>query len=73
MKTLITFLLLFTLVSTSPIHAQVEGAATVNTSNLGKDNEWQNWIFAISAMVTAAVGVLVVSLNQGSPAPDTPH
>lgn len=31
-----------------------------------KPTEWQNWIFAGSALLTAAIGVLVVSLDNGS-------
>lgn len=31
-----------------------------------KPSEWQNWIFAGSALLTAAIGVLVVSLDNGS-------
>jgi hypothetical protein len=33
------------------------------------DTQWQNWVFAATALVTAAAGVYVVSLNDGKDAP----
>ena len=62
-------LILFTLIMASSAMAQ-EGGAAVNSRNMGKNNEWQNWIFAASAMVAAAAGVLIVSMDQGSSVPE---
>lgn len=65
MKTLTTLLTLIALLSGSGLHAQT-GSAAASSRNVAKGNTWQNWVFAGSALVTAAVGVFVVSMNSGS-------
>ncbi len=52
------------LLSGSALHAQTGGGAA-SSSTTAKGNNWQNWAFAGSAIVTAAIGVFVVTMNNG--------
>lgn len=65
MKKITSLLTLIALVSGSGLHAQT-GTAAANSSSVAKGNNWQNWVFATSALVTAAVSIFVVSMNSGS-------
>ena len=47
------------------MQAQETGAAAVDYAELTKSH-WQNWVFAGSALVTAAIGVVIVSTNTGN-------
>jgi|GEM_PF-2665837 len=61
------FLLLVFFFSIQDISAQdTIGEAAVASQKTSSSNEWQNWVFASSALVAAAVGVVIVSLNSGS-------
>lgn len=52
------------LLSGSALQAQTGGGAA-SSSTTAKGNNWQNWAFAGSAIVTAAIGVFVVTMNNG--------
>ena len=35
-----------------------------------QESNWRNWVFAASALVTATIGVVIISLNTGNTVPD---
>ena len=35
-----------------------------------QESNWRNWVFAASALVTATIGVVIISLNRGNTTPD---
>ncbi len=49
-----------------PLQAQETGAAAASARN-ASTSQWQNWVFASSAMVTAAAGIVLLALDNGSP------
>ncbi len=53
------------LFSASGLFSQETGIGAENSTYAGKSSSWQNWVFAGSALVTATVGVVVISLNTG--------
>lgn len=60
-------LFLFALfVMTSELCAQETGAAAADSAQATQSSNWQNWVFASSALVTATVGVVIISLNSGT-------
>ncbi len=60
-------LYLFTLIATmSGLFAQETGAAAADSAEATKSSNWQNWVFAGSALVSATVGVVIISLNSGT-------
>lgn len=64
MKKLISIFVLTALLSGN-LQAQQTGAGASTSSNAGLGNNWQNWAFAGSAMVTAACAIFVVSMHNG--------
>jgi hypothetical protein len=60
--------ILITLVASLPFSAQAQetGSASSDAAEQIKQSNWQNWVFAGTAVVTITVCMLVVSLNQGS-------
>lgn len=48
---------------------QETGTAAAKSSQKGRSTSWQNWVFAGTALVLAAVGVFVVSTNSGENSP----
>lgn len=65
MKKIIFLCVLCFLFSSSDLSAQETGAAAASSTEVSKSSHWQNWVFAGSALVTAAVGVVIISLNTG--------
>lgn len=61
----LSFLTIFFLCSVSGLWAQETGAAAASSAQATTGN-WQNWVFAGSALVTAVVGVVIISTNTGS-------
>ena len=62
----------FTILSTfvmllmnADLEAQATGEASVATVKTAKENHWQNWTFAGSAVLTAATAIFIVSMNDG--------
>ncbi len=52
--------------TTSGLIAQETGAAAGDSIQAAQSSNWQNWVFAGSALVTATVGVVIISLNSGT-------
>lgn len=48
------------------LSAQETGEAAVNSASIASSNNWQNWAFAGTAIVTASVGVFLVTLDSGA-------
>jgi hypothetical protein len=61
------FFTVFLFFSMSRLYAEEtgEGAAAASASASSRSN-WQNWVFAGSALVTVVVGVVIVSTNTGT-------
>jgi hypothetical protein len=55
-----------TVVSDKPIAAT--GSTAAVSSQTGRQTSWQNWVFAGAALVIAAVGIAIVSINKGEEA-----
>lgn len=55
------------------LEAQTSGDVAVQTAKEAQSNDWQNWVFAGSLLLTAASGILVVSLHTGSSSSSTTH
>lgn len=68
MKVIRMFLVGFLLLGSQSISAEETGEAAVASVETVKDSQWQNWVFATSALITLTVGVVIVSLNPGSTA-----
>ena len=66
MKKSTILLVLIALLSTQILVAQDVGAGAVVASQTSSSNNWQNWVFASSALISAAIGIVIVSLNPGS-------
>jgi purine-cytosine permease-like protein len=56
-------LFLLSFILSSSLQAQETGAAAANASE--STSEWVNWVFAGSAIVTATIGVVAVSVDYG--------
>ncbi|HSX38816.1 MAG TPA: hypothetical protein VLE95_08355 [Chlamydiales bacterium] len=51
----------------SNLNAQETGTAASMSAEMAQDDSnWQNWVFASSALVTATIGVIIISLNSGT-------
>ncbi|HLB53263.1 MAG TPA: hypothetical protein VJK48_06130 [Chlamydiales bacterium] len=49
------------------LSAQEEvGAASMEAVEASSSSTWKNWVFAGSALVTAVVGVVIISTNTGT-------
>ena len=44
------------------------GSSAAQSSRAANSSNWQNWIFAGTALAIAAIGAIVVSLNSGEEA-----
>lgn len=53
------------------LFAETSGDTAVQTAKDASSNEWQNWIFAGSLLLTAASGIIVVSLHTGNSSSST--
>jgi hypothetical protein len=73
MKKLSVFFTFMALVSAESLQAQATGETAVATAQATKDNNWQNWAFAGSALFTAAGAILIVSMDNGHTASSTSH
>ena len=56
----------FLILTMQHLSAQDVGTAAAVSSETSSSNHWQNWVFASSALLSAALGVVVVALNPGS-------
>jgi hypothetical protein len=65
MKKITTYLTMIALLSGASLSAQQTGAGASSSSYTGLNNNWQNWVFAGSALLTASVAVFVVSMGNG--------
>lgn len=45
---------------------QTVGYAAASSAEAPKKSDWQNWVFAGSALLTVAAGVVIISLNSGT-------
>ncbi len=61
----VPFLTIFFLLANLALSAQETGAAAESGAQATTSN-WQNWVFAGSALVTATVGVVIIATNSGS-------
>ena len=61
----VLFLIIFSLLSIPGLWAQETGVGAASSAQATTGN-WQNWVFAGSALVTAAVGVAIISTNTGT-------
>ena len=50
------------------LEAQQTGSAAASSSSSAKSSNWQNWVFAGSALIMAAIGITVVAINSGKDA-----
>lgn len=73
MKKLGILLTLAALLSGGSLNAQTTGDAAVQTAKTAKSNNWQNWTFAGSALLTAAGAIFVVSMHNGNSVASTSH
>ena len=46
------------------LQAQTGNGAAVGKS-AASDNQWQNWVFSASALVTATTAVIILTTNPG--------
>jgi hypothetical protein len=61
------FILLILLTISHPVFSEEMGSAsTESVETSSSSSNWQCWVFATSALLTAALGVVIVSLNPGS-------
>ena len=58
--------ILFSLLTLASLSPQEPGHASVESTEVGSSSNWQNWIFAGSALVSATLGVVIVSLSTGT-------
>lgn len=61
----ISLLIIFILSTTATLSAQETGTAAASSAETASSN-WQNWVFAGSALVTAAAGVVIIAMSSGS-------
>lgn len=73
MKNATTLLTLTALLLNTSLNAQATGNASVEPVKIAKANNWQNWAFASSALLTAAGAIFVVSINNGKKVQSTSH
>jgi hypothetical protein len=66
-------LLAVAILTVSPIIATAQepsaapvGTGAMQSSQTGRTKNWQNWVFAGTALVTVAMGITFIVLNQGS-------
>lgn len=66
MKKRVLFLTIALLATTQHLSAQDVGTSATVSSETSSSNNWQNWVFASTALISATIGVIVVALNPGS-------
>ena len=66
MKKNIALLILILFFFTPKLSAQDVGTAAAVSTQTASSNSWQSWVFGISALIAATIGVVVVALNPGS-------
>jgi hypothetical protein len=54
------------------IHAEQIGSGAASGSAAAQSNNWKNWTFAATALAVAAIGIYIVSINQGASSPTEP-
>lgn len=54
---------------TAPAATVAQGSAAAVSTNTARNTSWQNWIFAGTALVIAAVGVIAIAVNHGEDNP----
>jgi hypothetical protein len=65
------FFFLLTLISmTFKVYGEDTGSAAAISAETAQESNWKNWVFAASALVTAAIGVVIISLNTGNTSHD---
>ena len=42
------------------------GYAAASSAEMPRRSDWQNWVFAGSALLTVAAGIIIISLNSGT-------
>jgi hypothetical protein len=45
------------------------GTGAAKSSQTGRTTSWQNWVFGGTALVLAAIGIVVVTINSGADSP----
>ena len=73
MKKLTTIVIFVALLINTNLNAQNTGDAAVEPVKTATANNWQNWAFAGSALLTAAGAIFVVSINNGEKIQSTSH
>lgn len=61
------------LISVGTIQAQGTGEPAVQSVKTAKTNNWQNWAFAGSMLLTAAGAIFFVAANNGNASSDNSH
>ena len=64
---------LILLIALPHLHAQNTGSEAIETVKIAASNEWPNWVFAGSALLTATGAILAVSLQNGEKVQNTSH
>ena len=54
----------------TPSQYQATGTAAAKSSQKGRNTSWQNWVFAGTALVLAAAGIIAVTANGGENSPN---
>lgn len=67
------FILAALIALTMNVQAQTTGEPAVQTVKTAKANNWQNWTFAGSMLLTAAGAIFVVSMHNGNKTSSTSH
>ncbi len=66
-KAFLYFALLLSMsVSAQDVAVEESDTSTTDAVSEGRGSSWQNWVFASSALVTAVIGVVIISLNTGT-------
>lgn len=73
MKNFKILLAMTALLSGGALQAQATGDTAVQTVKTAKANNWQNWTFAGSMLLTAAGAIFVVSMHNGNKTTSTSH
>jgi hypothetical protein len=68
MKRLFLFLTLFAILP--KFYGEETGETAEPPAEIAQESTWRNWVFAASALVTATIGIIIISLNTGDTSPD---
>ncbi len=55
------------------LQAQTTGEGATQTVKIAKSNNWQNWVFASSMLLTAAGALIAISMDTGHVPSDSSH